>query len=213
MHTSLCVPDADWLSPVSPGVQHILCINAEQRGAHCKHACSNLELCLSCPNCNSCRGFNFPDFGSAGLLGDAGCGYRGCNCGQPGAHLCIVSNRLTGDAAPVLSGVFVADLGELLQVLAGTLNSWTLDAQAIRLSFFPRFRITHTSEKHPGQIYIAIINYVLMALTIVVVIAFRTSARIGLAYGLAVNMDLVLTTAFLTLVRRTTCELATLHET
>ena len=89
----------------------------------------------------------------------------------------------------------------------------SLNAQAIRLSFFPRFRITHTSEKHPGQIYIAIINYVLMALTIIVVIAFRTSARIGLAYGLAVNMDLVLTTAFLTLVRRTTCELVTLHYT
>ena len=77
-----------------------------------------------------------------------------------------------------------------------------LGAQAIRLSFFPRFRITHTSKKHTGQIYIAIINYILMALTIIVVIAFRTSARLGLAYGLAVNMDLLLTTCFLTLVRR-----------
>ena len=107
-------------------------------------------------------------------------------------------------------------------------DGFMLHAQAIRLSFFPRFRITHTSEKHTGQIYIAVINYVrhwmapsdkmcgmnagryadrlhavqiLMGLTIIVVIAFRTSARLGLAYGLAVNMDLVLTTCFLTLVR------------
>ena len=41
-----------------------------------------------------------------------------------------------------------------------------LNAQAIRLSFFPRFRITHTSEKHPGQIYIAIINYVRLLYTL-----------------------------------------------
>ena len=76
-----------------------------------------------------------------------------------------------------------------------------LHVQAIRLSFFPRFKITHTSEKHTGQIYIAIINYVLMALTIIVVIAFKNSTRLGLAYGLAVNMDLLLTTCFLSLVR------------
>lgn len=39
-----------------------------------------------------------------------------------------------------------------------------------------------------------------MALTLIVVATFRTSAHIGLAYGLAVNCDFILTTAFLTLV-------------
>lgn len=42
-----------------------------------------------------------------------------------------------------------------------------------------------------------------MILTVVVVIAFRTSARLGLAYGLAVNCDLLLTTCFLTMVMLT----------
>lgn len=42
-----------------------------------------------------------------------------------------------------------------------------------------------------------------MILTVIVVIAFRTSARLGLAYGLAVNCDLLLTTCFLTMVMLT----------
>ena len=39
-----------------------------------------------------------------------------------------------------------------------------------------------------------------MTLTIVVVVAFKTSTRLGLAYGLAVNCDLLLTSCFLILV-------------
>ena len=40
-----------------------------------------------------------------------------------------------------------------------------------------------------------------MVLTIVVVVAFRTSARLGLAFGLAVNCDFLVTSFFLVLVR------------
>lgn len=38
-------------------------------------------------------------------------------------------------------------------------------------------------------------------LTIIVVVAFKTSTRLGLAYGLAVNCDLLLTSCFLIFVR------------
>lgn len=41
----------------------------------------------------------------------------------------------------------------------------------------------------------------LMVLTIIIVVTFRTSAKLGLAYGLAINFDFLLTTCFLTLVR------------
>lgn len=44
-------------------------------------------------------------------------------------------------------------------------------------------------------------SQVILLLTVAVVIAFRTSARLGLAYGLAVNLDLLLTTFFATMVR------------
>lgn len=55
--------------------------------------------------------------------------------------------------------------------------------QAITQGFFPRFRIVHTSASHSGQIYIPVISYTLMALTLIITVAFRTSARLSNAYG------------------------------
>ena len=50
----------------------------------------------------------------------------------------------------------------LLSKLQNEMGSHTRDCalQAITQSFFPRFRVTHTSTTHSGQIYIAVINYV-----------------------------------------------------
>ena len=42
-----------------------------------------------------------------------------------------------------------------------------------------------------------------MTLTLIVVATFRTSAHIGLAFGLAVNCDFILTSIFLTMVMLT----------
>lgn len=36
-----------------------------------------------------------------------------------------------------------------------------------------------------GQVYIPVVNYVLMALTMIVVGTFQTSARLGNAYGMS----------------------------
>ena len=49
--------------------------------------------------------------------------------------------------------------------------------------FFPRLQVLHTSEKHLGQVYVPIMNFLLMALCLIVVGAFKSSANIGKAYG------------------------------
>ncbi|KAK9823651.1 hypothetical protein WJX72_004427 [[Myrmecia] bisecta] len=72
--------------------------------------------------------------------------------------------------------------------------------QAIAQGFFPRFHVVHTSRTIYGQVYIPFINYLLMLLTLIVVGTFRTSEHIGRAYGLAVIVDMLFTTHFLTLV-------------
>ncbi|DBA68205.1 TPA: hypothetical protein ACH3X2_013822 [Trebouxia sp. C0005] len=81
--------------------------------------------------------------------------------------------------------------------------------QAISQGFFPRFHVDHTSDHVFGQVYIPVVNYVLMALTMIVVGTFQTSARLGNAYGLAVVWDMLLTTQFLTLVMLTVWRLPT----
>jgi KUP system potassium uptake protein len=77
--------------------------------------------------------------------------------------------------------------------------SFQIVKQAIAQSFFPRFNIKHTNKKHEGQIYISVINWTLMTLTIIVVATFQTSAKLGRAYGIAVIFDMALTTHFMTL--------------
>jgi KUP system potassium uptake protein len=51
-----------------------------------------------------------------------------------------------------------------------------------------------TSEKNTNHIFIARLNYALMAITLLVVILFPTSSSLASAYGIAVSMAMVTTT-------------------
>jgi len=66
----------------------------------------------------------------------------------------------------------------------------------VKLNFFPRVKIVHTSKEVEGQIYIPEVNYALMILVIIVVIAFKTSTALASAYGVAVCFDMFTTTVF-----------------
>ena len=58
-------------------------------------------------------------------------------------------------------------------------------------------RITHTSAKEVGQIYVPAVNTVLFVAVIAAVIGFRSSTALGAAYGIAVTGTMMITT-FLT---------------
>lgn len=66
--------------------------------------------------------------------------------------------------------------------------------QAILLNLIPRFRIIQTSAIEKGQIYLPVVNLLLMAGTCGLVIMFHSSAHLGNAYGIAVNLDMTITT-------------------
>ncbi|KAI9015537.1 potassium transporter-domain-containing protein [Hyaloraphidium curvatum] len=78
--------------------------------------------------------------------------------------------------------------------------SFSVVSQAMRLSLFPPVKIVHTSAHHATQIYSPDINWILMVLTIVVVAAFQSSEALAAAYGIAVCMDMMLTTILITTV-------------
>jgi K+ transporter len=44
-------------------------------------------------------------------------------------------------------------------------------------------RIVHTSAKYEGQVYIPEINYILMIACIAITVGFKTTTKIGNAYG------------------------------
>ncbi|CAO2195773.1 unnamed protein product [Urochloa humidicola] len=79
-------------------------------------------------------------------------------------------------------------------------GAFAIIAQSQVLGCFPRVRVTHTSTKYEGQVYIPEINYALMILCVAVTAIFQTTEKIGNAYGIAVVFVMFITTLLVTLV-------------
>lgn len=90
--------------------------------------------------------------------------------------------------------VVLATAATIIASQAAITGSFSLTRQAIQLGLMPRFRVTQTSEETRGQIYVAAVNWVLMAATIGVVLMFRSSSALAAAYGAAVNGTMIVTT-------------------
>jgi len=73
---------------------------------------------------------------------------------------------------------------------------------AVQLGYVPRLRIRRTSSHMAGEIYVPAINWVFMAGTLSLVLAFEESARLAAAYGVAVSTTMLATTLFLYFVVR-----------
>jgi KUP system potassium uptake protein len=88
----------------------------------------------------------------------------------------------------------LATLATVIASQALISGAFSMTAQAVQMDFFPRVDIRHTSAEHSGQIYIPIVNWLLMAACLVTVVAFRTSGHLAAAYGIAVTSTMAITT-------------------
>jgi len=73
-------------------------------------------------------------------------------------------------------------------------GTYSLALSAVQLGYLPRISIRHTSEHARGQIYIPLVNWLLMLACLALVLAFRTSSNLAAAYGVAVTMTMLITT-------------------
>jgi KUP system potassium uptake protein len=73
-------------------------------------------------------------------------------------------------------------------------GAFSLTAQAVQLDYLPRLDIRHTSEGHIGQIYVPLVNWLLMFGCVGLVLGFRTSGNLAAAYGIAVTTTMAITT-------------------
>lgn len=71
---------------------------------------------------------------------------------------------------------------------------FSLTRNAVQLGYCPRVKISYTSEEAMGQVYIASVNWTLMVATMALVLGFRTSSSLASAYGIAVTLDMTITT-------------------
>ncbi|XP_021775446.1 potassium transporter 5-like [Chenopodium quinoa] len=94
----------------------------------------------------------------------------------------------------------VAVLAAIIASQAMISGTFSIIQQSLALGCFPRVKIVHTSAKLEGQVYIPEINYILMLASVLVTIAFRTTEKIGHAYGIAVVFAETITSSFIVLV-------------
>ncbi|HEX4982049.1 MAG TPA: potassium transporter Kup [Ilumatobacteraceae bacterium] len=73
-------------------------------------------------------------------------------------------------------------------------GAYSLTTQAVQLDYLPRLKILHTSATHIGQVYVPLVNWLLMLGCVGLVIGFRTSSALASAYGIAVTTTMLITT-------------------
>ena len=87
-------------------------------------------------------------------------------------------------------------------------GAFSLANQGILLGFLPRMQILHTSDTERGQIYMPMVNWVLLFLVIFTVIQFRESGNLAAAYGISVTTTMLITTSLLAVVMYTEWKIA-----
>jgi KUP system potassium uptake protein len=72
--------------------------------------------------------------------------------------------------------------------------AFSVTKQAVQLGYIPRLRLLHTSVRASGQIYIPFVNWSLYACVVFAVVVFGSSSALASAYGIAVTIDMTITT-------------------
>ena len=90
--------------------------------------------------------------------------------------------------------VILATCATVIASQALITGAFSVTKQVIQLGYLPRLRIEHTSVRDTGQIYIPFVNWGLFAAIVLAVVLFRSSSNLASAYGIAVTLDMLITT-------------------
>lgn len=93
-------------------------------------------------------------------------------------------------------GIVVATLATIIASQALITGAFTLVNEAMKLRLLPNLKVLYPSTLQ-GQIYIPFINWFLLVGCVAVVLIFRESSRMEAAYGLAITIDMLMTTMLL----------------
>lgn len=94
-------------------------------------------------------------------------------------------------------GIGIATLATVIASQALISGCFTLVNEAMKLKLWPNQKIIYPSISQ-GQIYIPFINWFLFFGCTVVVLLFKESSKMEAAYGLAITIDMLMTTSLLT---------------
>jgi len=81
-------------------------------------------------------------------------------------------------------------------------GAFSLAGQLVQLDQLPRIDIVQTSAHESGQIYVPVVNALLLIATVVLVVGFGSSTALASVYGIAVSSTMVITTVLAYFVAR-----------
>jgi len=90
--------------------------------------------------------------------------------------------------------VLLATAATVIASQALITGAFSVTKQAIQLGYLPRLNVQHTSVREAGQIYIPFVNWGLFVAIVLAVVMFRSSSNLAAAYGIAVTLDMLITT-------------------
>ena len=96
--------------------------------------------------------------------------------------------------AVLLPLVLLATAATVIASQALITGAFSVTKQVIQLGYLPRLQVLHTSETDTGQIYLPLVNWGLCAGIALAVIFFQSSGALASAYGIAVTLDMLITT-------------------
>jgi KUP system potassium uptake protein len=90
--------------------------------------------------------------------------------------------------------VFLATAATVIASQALISAAFSVTKQAVQLGLLPRMTVRHTSVRDTGQIYVPFVNWSLFVFIVLAVMLFRSSSNLASAYGIAVTLDMTITT-------------------
>ena len=87
----------------------------------------------------------------------------------------------------------LATVATIIASQAVITGAFSVTRQAIQLGYVPRMQILHTSSAEQGQIYIPLINSLLLVGVVLLVLGFQSSSGLAGAYGVAVTGTMLCT--------------------
>src|SRR5205823_4039679 len=90
--------------------------------------------------------------------------------------------------------VGLATMATIIASQAVISGAYSLTKQAVQLGYLPRINVLQTSEQTRGQVYLPVVNWVLLAAVLGAVIGFQSSSDLASAYGVAVTGTMLIDT-------------------
>ena len=117
----------------------------------------------------------------------------------------VAANQPFFMLAPVWAQLPLVALATAAAIIASQAlisGAFSLTRAAIQLGYAPRLDVEHTSSWEMGQVYVPQVNWFLAISCVLIVIAFKSSAALAAAYGIAVALTMLITGTLLPVVAR-----------